>query len=311
MVALAHAFFAALDANDVAGTLATVDPAFVWFEDGRAMDREALGKVVRGRVERKAPPRTRTWKDEPRIRATPTSTIFIGEAVEHVAAEGDRKAADFDGYDTLVWRRDGAAWRLIAWQWARGGIDAERELWDETFRTGVGFEHQPNQLLVDTLAKATPGRALDLLMGQGRNAIFEASRGWKVTGVDISREGMKLAREEAARRHLAIETVDADVDTWDLGVDRWDLVTMIYAGDSVPLVEKVKPSLRHGGLFVLEYFHADSEAARSGAGGWKTGQLAALFAGPEFAIERDEVVEARADYTLRPQKLVRFVARRR
>jgi 2-polyprenyl-3-methyl-5-hydroxy-6-metoxy-1,4-benzoquinol methylase len=34
-----------------------------------------------------------------------------------------------------------------------------------------------------------PGRALDIGMGQGRNSVFLALKGWDVTGFDISDEG--------------------------------------------------------------------------------------------------------------------------
>jgi 2-polyprenyl-3-methyl-5-hydroxy-6-metoxy-1,4-benzoquinol methylase len=37
-------------------------------------------------------------------------------------------------------------------------------------------------------------------MGQGRNALYLASLGWRVTGIDISDEGIRQAREAAAAR---------------------------------------------------------------------------------------------------------------
>ncbi len=307
VVANSHAFLDAYDRADVDGVAAPLGASFVFFADGRFNDRVLFAKRVQSARDRHLA-RTRTWSDE-HVYATPTSAIFIGNAIEHIPGEADHPAAEAEGYNTLVWVREAGAWKLAAWERVRAGLDAEREFWDEAFRIGTSFNHEPNQLLVDTLKGKKPGRALDVLMGQGRNAIYEASQGWKVTGVDISREGMKIASAEAARRKLALETIDADIDKWDPGVDRWDLVTMIYAGDSAPLVERLKPSMRHGALFILEYFHADSEAAKTGAGGWKTGQLAALFK-DGFTIVRDEVVDDRADYGMRTQKLVRFVAKK-
>jgi SAM-dependent methyltransferase len=175
--------------------------------------------------------------------------------------------------------------------------------WDSRFLAESGFKPSANQLLIDEVKHRAPGDALDLLMGQGRNALYLARRGWRVTGIDISEIGLRIAREAAAKERLAIETICADIARCDLGTDRWDLVAMLYAGDSEQLVERVKSALRPGGLFVLEYFHADTGA------GWRTGQLAGLF-GSEFELVRDEVVEDVADWTLRTQKLVRFVSRR-
>jgi hypothetical protein len=91
---------------------------------------------------------------------------------------------------------------------------------------------------------------------------------------------------------------------------KWDLITMIYAGANAKLVARIKPSLKQGGLFISEYFHAESDVAKTGAGGWATGELAALFK-DGFKILRDDVVEDNADWAgQRKTKLVRFVAQK-
>ncbi len=301
-----HAFYDAMDRQDVAEFRDTVGPTFVLFEDGRYLDADFMAKSLQSRTDRHAPIRSRTWSDE-HIYVGGNAAVFIGEAVEHIPAEADHPATEFDGYNTLVWVREGAHWKVAHASWIKAGIDAERERWNDTFRTSIGFNHDPNQLLVDSTTGRKPGAALDLLMGQGRNALYLAAHGWKVTGVDISDEGLKIAKESAAKQKLKLDAIQADIDQWDLGKDRWDLVTMIYAGDDAKLVERVKPSVKKGGLFVLEYFHADSEATKAGAGGWHTGALAALFK-DGWKIVRDEVVEDTADWGLRRTKLVRFVA---
>lgn len=120
--------------------------------------------------------------------------------------------------------------RIAFWSWRLAGTGAKRASWNEIFRNDTGFSKEPNQLLVDTVAKVAPGAALDIAMGQGRNALYLASRGWKVTGVDLSDEGVRAAREAAAARHLQLHAINADLETYDLGVAKWELVTMIYAG---------------------------------------------------------------------------------
>jgi len=149
--------------------------------------------------------------------------------------------------------------------------------------------------------------ALDLAMGQGRNALYLASQGWKVTGIDISDEGIRVAREEAGRRKLSVETINADIDTYDFGIGRWDLVTMIYATDNTKWIEKAKLALRQGGLFVLEYYAAPPGESDSG---FEPGQLAKLFA-DGFEILRDEIVEDEPDWAMDRASLVHFVARKR
>jgi ubiquinone/menaquinone biosynthesis C-methylase UbiE len=144
-------------------------------------------------------------------------------------------------------------------------------------------------------------------MGQGRNALHLAAQGWKVTGVDISDEGLRMAREEAAKRRLALEAVNANIDEYDFGKNRWDLVTMIYATNKVAWIEKAKPSLKPGGLFVVEFFANDGVNTSQG---FAPGQLAKLFA-TGFEILRDEVVEDAPDWAMDRAKLVRFVAKKK
>ena len=75
------------------------------------------------------------------------------------------------------------------------------------------------------------------------------------------------------------------------------------------MIERVQPSIKKDGLFIVEFFHKDATAG-TGIGGLKTGELATLFAGAEWTIVKDEVVDEIADWGLRKTKLVRFVAKR-
>jgi methylase of polypeptide subunit release factors len=67
-----------------------------------------------------------------------------------------------------------------------------------------------------------PGKALDLGTGQGRNAIFLASTGWTVTGVDISEVAIAEAKKNAAARKVQIDAIVGDLDTYDFGREQWD-----------------------------------------------------------------------------------------
>jgi SAM-dependent methyltransferase len=163
--------------------------------------------------------------------------------------------------------------------------------------------------LIDTVERERPGTAVDIAMGQGRNALYLAERGWRVTGIDFSDEALRLAREAAARRNLALEAIQADIEQWDYGVERWDLVSMIYAGADPRLIERLQRSIKRGGLFVLEFFADDGQATRFTHGGAPAGALARLFAG-SWDILRDDVVEDIADWGLKKAKLQRFVARK-
>jgi predicted O-methyltransferase YrrM len=124
-----------------------------------------------------------------------------------------------------------------------------------------GFNTHPNALLVSAVAGRPPGRALDVGTGQGRNAVFLATQGWDVTAVDLSDEGLEIARRNAERAGVHLRTVLAGNDAFDFGTATWDLMVMTYV--PVPLttssyVKRISDALRPGGLIVIESFASDA-----------------------------------------------------
>jgi SAM-dependent methyltransferase len=306
--ARSHAFFDAYDRASAEDLREMVGPAFVWYEQERFGDLALTVDNLKQRTDRHAPLHSRTWGDE-RVYMSGNSAVFVGEAKEHVPQDGDRAAVDEEGANTLVWVRTGDRWTVALWQWDLAGIAAEQQRWNGYLKTS-NFNHKPNQTLVDAVKGRKPGTALDVNTGQGRNAIFLATQGWKVTGVDIADQGLAMAREDAAKLKVKLETVQSEIEKYDLGKDKWDLVTMIYAGNDATLLERIKPSVKKGGLFVTEYFAADSELAKGGAGGWDNKVLEAAFK-DGWKIVRDDHVEDNADWAgQRKTKLVRFVAQK-
>jgi SAM-dependent methyltransferase len=55
-----------------------------------------------------------------------------------------------------------------------------------------------------------PGRALDIGCGTGTQAVFMASRGWQVTGVELIDQPLRRARERAAAAGVEVTFVKAD-----------------------------------------------------------------------------------------------------
>jgi SAM-dependent methyltransferase len=183
-------------------------------------------------------------------------------------------------------------------------FDAQRKMWNGEYRAGLGFNSKPNQLLVDAIRGRRPGSALDVGMGQGRNALYLAAQGWSVTGIDIADEGLRQARLSATRANLKLDAIRADADTWEYGQRKWDLVALLYFRPDDKTMQKVKASLAQGGCVVVEGFH------KPVAQNWVEGELAATF-GDQYRILVDQVVEAVPDWGDQPARLVRFIAERK
>jgi SAM-dependent methyltransferase len=56
-----------------------------------------------------------------------------------------------------------------------------------------------------------PGRAIDLGCGMGRHAIYLATHGWKVTGIDSAGRALRIDRQRAKKSGLVIDFVYGDV----------------------------------------------------------------------------------------------------
>ncbi|WP_354643168.1 class I SAM-dependent methyltransferase [Kitasatospora camelliae] len=83
--------------------------------------------------------------------------------------------------------------------------------WDDRYRTAdLVWGSGPNRWVAGECADLPPGRALDLAAGEGRNGIWLAERGWRVTAVDFSRVALDRGRTLAA----ALPAPVSDRLTW-------------------------------------------------------------------------------------------------
>jgi SAM-dependent methyltransferase len=89
---------------------------------------------------------------------------------------------------------------------------------------------KPNMFVAAEMSAATPGRALDVACGEGRNTIWLAGHGWQVVGVDFSEQGLKraaqLARAAGVADRVEFQLVDVVADA--LPAESFDAVIVAY-----------------------------------------------------------------------------------
>jgi SAM-dependent methyltransferase len=131
----------------------------------------------------------------------------------------------------------------------------QREDWDARYAWVDDVWNEANRFLVAEVAELQPGRALDLACGQGRNAIWLATRGWEVTGVDFSEVAVAKALARAERDALPATFVCADLLDYEPNAAAYDLVLLLYL--HVPAIErrhilaKAASAVSPGGTFIL------------------------------------------------------------
>ena len=145
--------------------------------------------------------------------------------------------------------------------------------WDDRYSTGAAagdavWSIEPNAWIEQVTGTLPPGNAIDLAAGEGRNALWLASRGWSVTAVDFSAAGLAIGRKRAATAALDLDWVTADAISW-VSPTPVDLVVIAYlqlpAPDLTRAISNAILSLAAGGTLAL--IGHDSENLEHGAGG--------------------------------------------
>ena len=135
------------------------------------------------------------------------------------------------------------------------------------------FETPPNELvkLVDS-GKVKPCKTIDFGCGTGNYAIYLASRGFNVTGIDISSTAIEIAKENAKKKGITCNFLVADVlgdlcevkETFDFAID-WELLHHIFPEQRITYVENVYKLLNPRGKYLSVCFsEKDTEFGGSG-----------------------------------------------
>jgi SAM-dependent methyltransferase len=99
---------------------------------------------------------------------------------------------------------------------------------------------------------------LCLAEGEGRNAVFLATRQHAVTAVDQSTVGLTKARSLAEKNAVTLSTVAADLATFEIAPNSWSGIVAIFMHLPPPLrravLARAATGLRSGGVFVMEAY---------------------------------------------------------
>ena len=194
-------------------------------------------------------------------------------------------------------------------------------MWNERYASG-GYIYgtQPNSFLAEN-AKLLTGPVLSLAEGEGRNAVFLASLGLVVLGVDGSEVGLEKAKALAESRGVVIRTEVADLATFEPTESFYGSVISIscHLPSEIrrrlyPLVER---SLKPRGIFLLEAY-TQAQLARN-TGGPKDPDLLMARLDLEEAFPNCEVILSQeierevneGDYHTGLASVVQFIARKK
>jgi SAM-dependent methyltransferase len=177
----------------------------------------------------------------------------------------------------------------------------DREHWNRVYAgSELVWTATANRFLVAEVAALSPGRALDLACGEGRNAVWLAEQGWEVTGVDFSDAGLAKAAALAAERRVEVEWVQADLLEYAPEPGAFALVAVLYlhvvAAKRRKILARAAGAVAPGGVLLV--VGHDSSNLEQGRGGPQ--DPAILFTAEEVAAELPDLTIERAETVRRP-----------
>ncbi len=141
------------------------------------------------------------------------------------------------------------------------------QFWDQRYaEPGFAFGETPNVFLLSQAARYHKG--MQVLLpgdGEGRNGVFLAECGLKVTTVDASKIGVHKANFVAAERGVSLDAHCADLETWAWPHGVFDLVVSIFVhflpDQRQRMHARMLQALKPGGILTPRSLYAAPTAA--------------------------------------------------
>lgn len=122
----------------------------------------------------------------------------------------------------------------------------------------------PNQFIVQFSNIANPGTVIDIGVGEGRNGLFLARKGFDVTGIDLIPEAVNRFLGAAKKEKLKVKGVVADIAKYQFN-ENYDAVICIATLHLAPkskvpeLIVEIKQHTKENGINVITVFTKKDE----------------------------------------------------
>lgn len=136
--------------------------------------------------------------------------------------------------------------------------------WNSRFAAeGYLFGKAPNAFLASQRERLRPGmRALCVADGEGRNSVWLARQGLRVTAFDFSPVALEKARALAGEAGVPVDYRQADVFGFEWAGATWDVVVAIFIQFATPeqrawIFQRLRDALAPGGLLILQGYRPE------------------------------------------------------
>ena len=125
--------------------------------------------------------------------------------------------------------------------------------WDEKHTNSCDLKKPPSRFLVEQIERLSPGRALDLATGSGRNAIYLARNGYKVDAIDYSGVAVSQLKYFVNQQSLPVSVQQEDLTTFRIPGVTYDLIINFNYLERSLIPQMIK-GLKPGGMILFETY---------------------------------------------------------
>ncbi len=105
----------------------------------------------------------------------------------------------------------------------------EDNFWNKRYaEPDYAYGKEPNEHFKHVIDGLKPGKILLPGEGEGRNAVYAAIKGWKITAIDLSNEGRNKALKLAAENNVDIEYTVSTFDEYNFTENEYDAIALIF-----------------------------------------------------------------------------------
>lgn len=197
--------------------------------------------------------------------------------------------------------------------------DQYNKLYSESEKVFCGGE--PESIVEDILNYRHEGSVLELGAGQGRNALFLASRGFEVTAQDLSTIGTDSIAKQAAKHNLGVKIERGDVRMFN-PQKNFDIVVSTYllhhlsSEEASELIRRMQAHTNPGGLNAISVFTRNGDFYTPGTDRFypDTNEMKRIYADwdiLEYEEKEGDTAEKKPDGTQMKVVTARLLARKR
>ncbi len=146
-----------------------------------------------------------------------------------------------------------------------------QDIWNQRYQAeGFLFGREPNAFVKSQAHLFKPGQdVLAIADGEGRNGVFVACKGARVTSMDFSAPALKKARNLAKDFGVEITIEQQDIFEWRGADSAYDIVLAIFIQFAPPekrslLFDNIKRLVKPGGLVVMQGYRPEQVSYKTG-----------------------------------------------